>query len=139
MHWIFRWARLPREERILLVESAACLAAARFRLMRNPSAPIGRTTPHLRTLRSARYSVEAVSAAIDRAAARLPFDTSCLVRALAARALLARSGLATELVIGVAANPSSKPLFHAWLMAEDTMVTGQRADLARFRPLLAGR
>lgn len=72
--------------------------------------------------------------AVERASRYLPGAT-CLVRALAARELLARSGLCAELRIGVAHDERGRFEAHAWLEYEGGVVLGSPDDATRFAPL----
>ena len=72
--------------------------------------------------------------AITRAGRYLPGAT-CLVRALAARELLARSGLCAELRIGVAHDERGRFEAHAWLEYGGRVVLGSPDDATRFVPL----
>lgn len=66
-------------------------------------------------------------------AARLPWASSCLVRAMAARHVLRRRGLPCTLYLGV--DPKLPPLrAHAWLRSGVVYVTGAPARQA-YRPV----
>lgn len=59
-----------------------------------------------------------------RAASRVVPGASCLTQAFAAQLLLARSGVPSELQIGVARSPGERLRAHAWVMAGETIVVG---------------
>ena len=66
----------------------------------------------------AEHSATAVAAAVLGAAAWLPARvTTCLPRACAARVMLARRGLASDLRIGVVKTPHGSVTAHAWVEA----------------------
>src|SRR4029079_10626244 len=76
----------------------------------------------------------AVSAVADRS----PVSMTCLVRALAADAILRRHGFASQLRIGVRHHDgaSSRPLdSHAWVECDDRIVIGQLDDLGDYTVL----
>lgn len=74
------------------------------------------------------------AAAVDRLGGILFGRDRCLVKALALRDLLARSGLRTTLRIG--ARPGRDGLrAHAWLEYEGKVVLGRLPDLAEYTPL----
>ncbi|MBI4421387.1 MAG: lasso peptide biosynthesis B2 protein [Gemmatimonadetes bacterium] len=94
--------------------------------------------------------VERVSWAITAASRRLPGTTSCLAQALVAERMLRRRGHTPELRIGVRHGPMPQserrsalrkaPLdAHAWVECDGVVVVGQRADLADYGVLSAGR
>lgn len=81
---------------------------------------------------------ERVRLALQRAAARLPFETTCLMQALAGAAMLRRRGVAATVQLGVARDgtQAGRLVAHAWLRAGDVVLTG--ADGAdRFTPVAA--
>ena len=65
---------------------------------------------------------------VDLAAGNLPFDAVCLPRAIAARWMLARRGIASELHLGArASQDEGKPIeLHAWLSCGELDITGGR-------------
>jgi hypothetical protein len=76
----------------------------------------------------------AVSAVADRS----PVSMTCLVRALAADAILRRHGFTSQLRIGVRHHDgaSSRPLdSHAWVECDDRIVIGQLDDLGDYTVL----
>ena len=54
----------------------------------------------------------------------MPGGGNCLVRAMTGRALLARQGLESDLVLGVAKEPGGALRGHAWLNYRGTPVIG---------------
>ena len=128
-----------------MAEAALFLAVARFlirflpfRVWRRWMGPIGARgalpllagKPRASALRTRRW--------IRRVAANAPFRAVCLPQAMAARWMLARRGIPTELHIG-ARSPAeigdSRPInLHAWLLCGDLCLTGagERASFAAF-------
>lgn len=79
-----------------------------------------------------------IGRAVDKVGDRLPWRSSCLVRALAARALLRRRGIACVLHFGVGRDDDGFKA-HAWLEAGGGHVCGGReavglVPLAGFGP-----
>lgn len=66
-----------------------------------------------------------VGRAISGAAARLPWHSTCLARALAGRLMLARRGVPCVLCLGVATEAGAIRA-HAWLVAGGGVVCGGR-------------
>ena len=135
-----RFRTLGRDDRALVLEAAVLLPfgwiglrllsfvqlrslldayAVRFRTASEAAMPVlDRTT----------WTVSAV-------ADRSPVSMTCLVRALAADAILRRHGFASQLRIGVRRHDgtSSRPLdSHAWIECDDRIVMGQLDDLGDY-------
>lgn len=77
-------------------------------------------------------SAERMMTLVDATARRLPFSTSCLDRAMAARWMLRNAGVPAALVLGTAVAPPFAP--HAWVD-----VTGTGRDTAAHRVLWYSR
>ncbi len=62
------------------------------------------------------------------AAARIPWNSTCLMQALAAAGLLRRHGIGGTLSLGVrkGESPDEAILAHAWLQYGDLVLTGER-------------
>ena len=73
------------------------------------------------------HTARFVGIAVARAARYLPFETTCLMRGLAAKTMLSRRGVATMLHLGVSLDPSIADKAHAWLEAGPLIVTGKEA------------
>lgn len=127
----------------LHVEIWVCLAWARFltRYIR-----LGRWQHHLGDLApedhnvqrlSERQSVQAANVGkIVRYVARniRLFEAVCLPQAMAARWVLARRGIASHIMIGSRRDDDHRAVrLHAWLMAGDIVVTGERERAAHVR------
>ena len=78
--------------------------------------------------------------AVTRGAARLPFETKCLPRAIALHTFLRRSGHTSQLVIGVlgsstrASKQGSLEDLHAWVETQGEIVIGALNE--PFHPLV---
>ena len=77
----------------------------------------------------------AVGVAVNRAAARLPWHFTCLVRALAGRLMLVHRGVPSTLVLGVT-KTMEEVHAHAWLVARNGTVCGGR-EAVGFQPIAA--
>lgn len=66
-----------------------------------------------------------VEQAIDRAARNMPISAKCLARALAARAMLRRRGVAARIHLGVRPCARRGHVFHAWTSVGAIVVTGK--------------
>ncbi len=82
-----------------------------------------------------------VGLAIARASHHLPWECTCLMQAIAGRAMLKRRGRPTALYLGVAKvgaglrpTPTEELAAHAWLSSGGMIVTG-RCEAERFTPL----
>ena len=65
---------------------------------------------------------------LQRADRNLPAEFICLPTALAARWMLRRRGIASDLFIGTRKTPEGEHKFHAWLKLGDHWVTGEFKD-----------
>jgi hypothetical protein len=72
--------------------------------------------------------VEQVRAAIQRGGSVSPWKNRCLVSSLAARRMLNRRKIPSQLSLGVAKNAFGKTVAHAWLISGETEVTGKHGD-----------
>jgi hypothetical protein len=140
MRSLTRFVALPAAERRLIVAAAALLAAIRvglwvlpFRWVRRAIPTLGRDAqlPGRQRPPYPERVVWAVGVA-DRVVPR----TTCLVRALAAQALLARYGHASELRLGVAGGSGRAFEAHAWLERRGRVLLGGPVD-ERYVPLPA--
>lgn len=151
-----RWfANLPAEERGRLVRALVVLAMVRialwvlpFRLVRRFAVRLANSIHSHHSQRSgtapgpAHRDLESTAAAhvswaVERAGRFVPGAT-CLVRALAAQALLAHEGVASTLRFGVTrggGNEFNQFRAHAWLECAGRVVVGGDEDLSRFSPL----
>jgi hypothetical protein len=130
-----RFAQVGPRRRLLVLEAAACLLAARLALV---FIPFPRLAGWLGTFvpptdqRAARASAtprdvelaKEIGWAVTRSARYVPFRAVCLPQAMAAQAMLKRRGVASVMHFG-AGKGSDKPLdAHAWLDAAGVEVTG---------------
>jgi hypothetical protein len=131
--------------RLRVIEAIAVLTAARLALLVLPFSWIAGATGRVegghandrpRQAATDRVSRE-VRGALRAGVRRLPWRTTCLVRAMAGRLMLAMRGTPSTIVLGVAAHGDTMSA-HAWLMAGDGCVCGGR-EAQRFRPLAAIR
>ncbi|MFN8010172.1 MAG: lasso peptide biosynthesis B2 protein [Holophagaceae bacterium] len=140
-----RYRGLPAPRRALLREAASELLRARlhlalvpFRRLAAQLGELGAESPG--TLpEAAGPEVDAVGWAVAAMAARVPWDSLCLARALAAYRMLARRGLAATVYFGVRQEPGKALSAHAWLRCGDRLVSGGegREDyrvICRFAP-----
>lgn len=130
--------RLPAEDRALLCEAAAWVVAIRVGLWALPFGAVRRIVcraghRRVEAASAPEASVERVVWAVRAASARVP-RASCLTQALAARALLARRGLPSDLRIGVARSSENGIEGHAWLERNGRIVIGE-SEPERYKPL----
>lgn len=114
------------------------LARARRDLGRRSGAELLRQSrqparPRPRTPAEAEALAARVAFVVPRVAARLPWRADCWVQALAARSWLARSGVSSEVIIGVRQDRGGFEA-HAWLRHGDRIVTG--GEVGGYAPLV---
>jgi len=66
--------------------------------------------------------LELIRTAIIRAGDVSPWKNKCLVSSLAARKMLKRRRISSQLSLGVARGPDGKVIAHAWLKAGESMI-----------------
>jgi transglutaminase superfamily protein len=130
-----RFVALPPAERRLILAAAGILAAIRIGLWALPFRWVQGAirAPGNRRPRDGGPPVERIVWAVG-AADRLVPRTTCLVRALAAQALLARRGHASQLRLGVAGGSGRAFEAHAWLERDGRVLIGGPVE-ARYVPL----
>ena len=120
---------LSREEKFAAFEAAAFLLGARIlvalvplRIWREKFGKVSqaRSQPDP----SVGHASGLVRRAIGRAMRNAPLDFICLPQALAARWMLARRGIESDLSIGALRADARGPRFHAWLTSGGHWVTG---------------
>ena len=124
--------RLPAHERWAAVEAVACLCLARFLILlpfRWLAPLIGRQRQDrceslAKLVENERFEAFVVRRAILRVAEKLPWQSSCLARALAARMMLGRRHLPFILQLGVRRRGGEALSAHAWLRCGDIGVIG---------------
>ena len=73
---------------------------------------------------------------VDRAAQRLPFETKCLVRAIAAQWMLRQRSMPSQLVIAVhVTDRDTDDGYHAWVQHKGHMIVG-RCDPSVYQPVM---
>jgi hypothetical protein len=137
-----RFFLLPLPEQRYLVEAVVCLGAARLllflpfrwlvRLMGRPQAAANCSGAALESGGSS--TAFAVRLALLRAAGGLPWPSSCLARALAARMMLSRRRMPSVLQLGVRTGITIELSAHAWLKCGEIDVIGTECA-AEFTPI----
>ena len=130
-------------ERRLLVKATALLALIQLGLGRISFTTLRRlVTPDVdggrRSIGDGRAFADLVSWAVTAASLRVPSRTTCLSRALAVQALLARYGLPSRLQVGVLRARPGEVEGHAWVECEGRVVIGGTPpEIRQFTPLAA--
>ena len=129
---------------ILVVEAIVALGIARLGIAVLPSRWLARffTREPNRPERSgeARQAVvTGVRRAIQAGARRLPGQTMCFPRAVAAQSMLRRRGIGTTLYYGAATSAEDGLTTHVWLQDQETGIVGHELApryrvLARYTP-----
>lgn len=120
---------LPKSEKILLRQAFFGVLSARSRIGMS-SAQFLSKPPMLAPVKDGRPPMSRILWAIIAVSKRTPFTSNCLVRAFAARKLLADYGYSSELRIGVAKNESGKQGIHAhaWLEKDGKILIGDDSE-----------
>jgi len=125
-----RYHRLPKSRRLLLWEALSALALARFAMVFLPFKRIaawlgtpGTESPWNATAEQVQVATE-IGWAVSCLARRVPWDSRCLARALAATWMLRRRGLESTVCFGADRRESDEFVAHAWLRFGPCLVTG---------------
>lgn len=124
--------RLPLHEKALFTQAVFLVAALRAGLLFLPLVVVRRALRLFESRPRRFHSPTSVLRAVERAA-RVGYLDNCLAKALAARALLARSGHAATLRVGTAPRGARLDA-HAWLEREGEVVMGGGERSARYSP-----
>ena len=122
--------RLDSTDRLLLLEAALLLGAARLAIRFVPFARIaGRLGQHMAETPAtqppeALATSRRVRKAVELAARNLPWESVCLPQAITAKLMLRRRGIPSTLYLGVLREKEF--LAHAWVRAGEVVVTGDR-------------
>jgi hypothetical protein len=133
MRRLKRFARLSSAERRLLYRAWLTVAAVRTGLWLLPLDLVRRMKLHAR--QNPRCAADRIIWSVITAARYFPHAT-CLTQAIAAQALLSRSGHVSRIEIGVTKDRTSRFEAHAWLVCNGRIVLGGRESI-RYTPLLA--
>jgi len=75
-------------------------------------------TPHLQEIKQANSSISRFS----------PWENKCLIKSLAARKMLNRRGMPSQLSLGVLKDTDSKTIAHAWIKSGDFEIVEKDRD-----------
>ncbi|HVE74098.1 MAG TPA: lasso peptide biosynthesis B2 protein, partial [Mycobacteriales bacterium] len=129
--------RVASSNRLLLLETAVCLALARLAVGAVPFRWLTRAlrqrvgeTPSQDAAATVAQG-ERVAWALERMRRHLPWRGPCLAQALAGKYMLRRRGIASTLYLGVAKDGKTQLEAHAWLRSGELVVAGGE-NLERF-------
>lgn len=127
MRRLAKFAGLPRDERALLLRAWTELVVMRVATSTMPYARVRAIVAwrgEAGTVAAAHPERDRIAWAITVASGYVPGGRNCLVRALAAEALLHRCGYDGELRIGVAHTEDGQLRAHAWLESAGRPIIG---------------
>ena len=139
MRRLQKFLRLSGDDRVLLFKAIFLVAGVRLGLWLLPFRIVRRLTYQLSN--SGASSECAAPVLMDRRiwavkiASRFVPAATCLVQALAANVLLARSGCSCEVRIGVAKDAYGQLEAHAWVESNGRVVLGNLPTLSRYHLL----
>lgn len=121
-----RFLGMTNHQRLLLLEAALLLGAARLVLV---TVPFARIAPWLQRAPDSpepdTATVLDVRQAVTVAARNVPWNAVCLPQAMAAKAMLARRGQGSALHLGAGKAEAGGFMAHAWLVAGGEIVIGE--------------
>jgi hypothetical protein len=133
MRKLKRFARLTMAERLILIRALLVVGVARASLWLLPIEAARKAVARA-AAGTAGHSQERLLWAVRVASRYLPRAT-CLTQALAAQALLARSGYPSQVEIGVTKDESRRFQAHAWVVCQGQVVLGGQ-QVERYNPLM---
>jgi hypothetical protein len=116
-----RFFQLNQAERCILLRVGIVLGVTRGALWFLPTDTVRRISD--KVARGTAGSVEQLVWAVETMSRYLPY-TTCLTQALAAQALLSRSGFPAQVEIGVAKDDGRRLCAHAWVVCYGQVVLG---------------
>jgi hypothetical protein len=126
---LHRYLRRPLRERLLLLEALAYLGLARLAILLLPFrwlVPLlgqqQRETPAAETP-TFHPTLQAVARAVTTTSRHTPWESACLVQAIAAKLMLKRRAIPSTLYLGVA-KEDNRLTAHAWLRTGSLILTG---------------
>lgn len=124
-----------------MIEAAAALLIVRIGLWTLPFSTLTRLLDRLATpAERQKRAAEAgrIGRIVEGVARRLPLGMTCLVEALAARAMLRRRGYDSRVRFGVRSAKSRRTIeSHAWLECDGLVVVGAIDALQEYAPMKA--
>jgi Transglutaminase-like superfamily len=135
MHLLDRWIELSPSRRWLLVQAAVAVPIATALVWSLGTSRARDVMPRLPWRLLASDDIGDVGWAVEAVGRRMP-TARCLVRAVAAEAILDRAGRQPEMHIGARRSDRGQLEAHAWVEAEGRVVVGaeERAEFARLDP-----
>lgn len=131
MRRLRRLLQLSWADRFLLAEAWIQLGAARFVLLTTPFrriAPrLGRQEPALPAAAaegSASPRATRIAWAVETMSRHTPWESACLVQAIAGKYMLRRRRLTSRLVLGTRKDERDQLLAHAWLSVGSRIILG---------------
>jgi hypothetical protein len=118
-----RFASFPRADQSLLIEAALFVGVMRAGLLLFPLQTVQRIARKIGKRSKGVRPADRIPWAVSAVSRYLPGST-CLTQALAAQALLARSGYVSRVEIGVAKDEERRFEAHAWLVFQEQVVIG---------------
>ena len=119
-------------ERLLFLECLLALAGARlartclpFRVIASGMGTATQEGGGQATAKQVRIARE-VGRAVETMAKYTPFESNCLIKALAAQGMLRRRGIPRTIYFGVARDAEQPFSAHAWLECGQCLITGEK-------------
>ncbi len=125
-----KFFRISGRERRLFLEALALQLWVGLLLKAIPFRRVAELFKNRQTAVGSQQSgiIENIRDAVQRAGRVSPWRNRCLVSSLAARRMLRRRGINSQIHLGVAKNAAEKTIAHAWLEAEGYEVVMKHGD-----------
>ncbi|TWH45940.1 lasso peptide biosynthesis B2 protein [Sporomusa sp. KB1] len=132
MKKIQQFVRLSWAEQRLFITVVGLTAIIRFALLilpfrwLQPMLGTQMTESQLEVDKASQHKAQQVGRMVERVSRYTPWQSKCLVQALAAKLLLRRQGITNTLYLGVGKDASNALIAHAWLRCGNTILTGSQ-------------
>lgn len=123
------------EAAVAILITQVLLRLVAFRLVVRLFGVVSRPLGPVEIGRTPQRRAATVARALAAASSRLPFETTCLTRALAGRLMLGRRRIPSTVVLGVRRDEAQLQA-HAWLAVADGVVCGGE-EAPHYHPLAA--
>ncbi|MDJ0616365.1 MAG: lasso peptide biosynthesis B2 protein [Calothrix sp. MO_192.B10] len=140
MKWLYKFFRLEKSDRLLLINTFLLLLSIRFGLWLLPFKSLRQllskvSQPLNPSQNFYKKDLNKIIRAVNVSSRYMPGGAKCLARALTTQILMNRYGYFPELRIGVAKGEEGKLEAHAWIEYQGKVVIGNLQDLSRFTPM----
>lgn len=140
IRYLIKFIKLPWRKKCFIIEAFFLMGLARMAILIFPFRYIASIIGNQMAESSYEVNDKSHLAAheigyiVQRLSSWTPWESKCLVKALAAQIMLKNRHIPTTLYLGIAKDGTEKLLAHAWLRCGEIIVTGNK-ERSMFRPV----